>query len=226
MKKLLLIVGLSALSQVSNAQTFISQTQNFNFIPDGTVPLVFNKYNGLLADVDNIYIVVNLSKEGGSLFIDNDSASGGSGNITQTVRVDLSSGTVTLLDTSFGAIGSNVSAVSSYFATVGANDGDGAGYQFGTTDHDGTEFTTPVSASDDGNVNSIFWNQYVGSGTFTINVAGIQSLNTSAISGVAGTFTPASAVGSVTVIYTVPEPSSAMLVGLASLGLMIRRRRN
>jgi hypothetical protein len=217
---------------MASAQVFISQSQDFTFTPTGSVPLVFDKYNGLLSAVSNIYIEINYSKVGGSLFIDNDSNSIGSGNISQTVTLTLSSSDVALINGTFQPIGSNISASSIYAASVGIDDGDtdmilfnNDGYQSGGVDHDGAIFSTPVSTSGSGNVNSLVWSQYVGAGNFTINVGGSQSLDTSAISGVAGTFTPASAEGTVTVIYAVPEPSSALLVGMASIGLMFRRRR-
>lgn len=206
----------------------VIETEAFDFTPAGSPALNFNKFDTTLGTLTNVTISWSLTKVGGSLFVDNDSAEAGSGVITQTVTISLASTGVTLSN-GVSLVGQGVSATSSYTATVGADDGDGSGVQPGGIDYDGTTFTNegPVTGND--NITSGFWSQYSGTGeNFNINVSGTQGIDVSAISGVAGSFTPADATGSVTVTYTydaVPEPSAALLGGLGILGLLIRRRR-
>lgn len=221
----------------------IVQIQSFSFVPNGTQTLVFDQFdpNGGelgIRTLTSITISWQLIKTGGSLYVDNDSTTPGSGSITQSVIIDLLSTDVALTDTGFSAIGQNITAVTSYTATVGADDGDidavvgnSDGFQTGGSDFDGTEFANSPTVTGSSDVNSGAYNSgavgYIGSGTFEIDATGTQTGDTSAIGGAAFSGTPSTAFGDVTVTYNytaIPEPSAALLGGLGAL-LLLRRRR-
>lgn len=203
----------------------ISQTQNFSFVPDGTAPLTFNQFDTSLGTLISITITTNVTKTGGSLYVDNESATPASGNISQSVTINLTSSSVGLVDAGFSPIGTGVSATSTYFANVGADDGDGPGVQTTGPDYDGTSFG-PVSNSQTKDVNTGAFGGYQGLGTFVIDAGGVQGFNTSAIGGAAVAIDPATALGDVTILYTytVPEPSSALLGAIGCVALLRRRR--
>lgn len=218
----------ATLTGVASAATVV-QTKNYSFVPTGNAPLTFNKFDTSLGTLTAVTITTNVTKSGGSLSVDNESATPASGTISQTVSITLSGSGVVLLDGSFAAIGNNLSAVSSYAATVGADDGDGPGIHTTGSDYatSGTFATTPTT-TETKNVNSIFFAGYSGSGTYGITANGSQGLDTSAIGGAAGSFDPATVFGDVVVTYTytaIPEPSSILLGGVGMLALLRRRRR-
>ncbi len=226
--------ALALFSATASAATIV-QTENYSFTPNGSADLVFNQFDTSLGTLESITISISLTKTGGSLFIDNDSTTPGSGDITQTVVIDLVSSDVTLTNTSFQPMGQNITAASVYSASVEGDDGDtdtivgnSDGFQDDAgPDNDGTVFSTPVNASDSDDVASAVWGDYQGLGTYTLTVQGLQSSDTSTIGGAAFSGTPSEASGSVTVVYTyspVPEPSITLLGGLGLLGLFRRRR--
>lgn len=233
MKKTFHLMAAAALAgfatSVASAATIV-QSQAYSFTPTGNDVLTFSKFNTNLGTLTAITITTELTKSGGSLFVDNDSVTPASGIVTQTITINLSSVNVALLtgDVVPQSIGQGVAAVSSYSATVGADDSDGGGYQAGGVDHDGTSFGS-VFTSDSDNVGSTYFGGYstAGAGTFNITAAGTQGIDISAIGGAAGTFTPSVADGNViiTYVYTaIPEPTTALLGALGVLGLLRRRR--
>ncbi len=218
----------------SYASLIITQTKDFNFTPTGSADLIFSKFDtmGGTRTLLGVTVTTSVTKVGGSLYIDNDSLTGGSGTISQTVTISLSGRNLT--DNDGNVIASQqVSSTSTHNATVGADDGDGLnapgvnnGFQSGGVDYDGTIFgnTTSSRTADVGSDNLTGYRTN-GVGTYTINAAGLQGIDVNAISGVAGSFSPAGATGSVTITYTyVPEPSAALLGGLGLLALLRRRR--
>ena len=227
MKVLSTLLLLTSLGGVASAATIV-QTQNFSFVPNGSQNLVFNEFDtmGGTRTLQSVTITTSLTKTGGSLFVDNDSEVAASGSISQSITITLSSETAALVNNSFVTIGSaSVTANSYYFADLSADDGDGEFYQPGGSDWGGTSFGS-VTESETNSVGSIAIGSYAGAGTFTFNVAGVQGSDTSAVSGVSGSFSPASASGFVTVTYTyVPEPASTMLGGLGVIVLLTRHRR-
>lgn len=224
MKSLHILTLAASLAGICSGATIV-QSQNFSFVPDGTSPLTFNQFDTSLGTLTSITITTNVTKTGGSLFVDNESATPASGNISQSVTINLTSSTVGLVDAGFSPIGTGVAATSTYAANVGADDGDGPGVQTTGPDYDGTNFG-PISNSQTKNVNTAAFGGYQGSGTYGIDAGGVQGFNTSAIGGAAVAIDPATVSGDVTITYTyaVPEPTSALLGAVGFLALLRRRR--
>ncbi len=205
----------------------ITQIETYSFIPTGSAVLVFDKFDPSLGTLDSVTITTNVTKTGGSLYVDNESSEPASGDISQSVTITLSSSDVDLLAAPSGSIGVNITATSTYTAVTGPDDGDGSGVQNTGEDYDGTAFG-PVSVSETKTVRAIVQSGYEGVGTYSITANGSQGFDTSAIGGAAVAIDPASVSGNVTVTYTytpIPEPASALLGGLGILTLLRRRRR-
>lgn len=225
------LLSFTLLGAAANAATIV-QTKNYSFTPTGSQALSFLRFDTMGGNrvLNTVTITTSLTKSGGSLYVDNDSMTAASGSITQSVTISLSSNDVDLLKVPSGSI-SSITATSSYFVTVGADDGDGNGYQAGTVDWGGTEFADKTVSLTETIRNSVE-ESFIGTDTFSITASGIQSTDTSAVSGASGAFSPTSASGYVTVTYDytdltpVPEPGSWLIVcGGLGAGVFVRRRR-
>ena len=64
-----------------NAATIV-HTKYFNFTPDASQVLTFDKFNTNDGTLTAITITTHLTKSNGSLYVDNDAATGASGAIT------------------------------------------------------------------------------------------------------------------------------------------------
>lgn len=205
----------------------VTQTKTFSYVPADTATLTFDKFDPSLGTLNSITVTTAVTKSGGSLYVDNDSATPASGNISQSVTIFLNSIDVDLLASTGGFIGQNVNAISTYAASVGPDDGDGAGVQPGGIDYDGTSFA-PTSTSVTQTVRALVMSEYVGAGlTYDIDAIGSQGFDAAGFGGAAIQITPATATGGVTIIYDftpIPEPGSALLGGLGALALLRRRR--
>ena len=225
MKTLLTLALTTALTGIGAAAT-ITQTQFYSFIPTNTTPLTFNQFDTSLGSLTSITITTTVTKSGGSLFVDNDSATAATGTISQEVTINLSSGSVALIDGVPSPIGVNITATTGFGVTLAADDLDGAGFQVGGPDYGGTFFDS-LTVSETKNVNTGFFSGYLGVGTYVINAKGTQGTDTTAVGGAAFQGTPANASGDVTITYNyeaVPEPASALLGSLGVLALLRRRR--
>ncbi len=223
--KILLALVSVAAAAVSNGQTLVTQTLYFSGVPDFETPLVFSKYAGNAADIQNVSVSYNLTIEGGQFVIDNDSANTASTTANFGAKLSATSVQVNLLNSAFSAIINDASALNSGSFVLAPNTGDGLN-DYDPTGPDGTILVgNTVSTSGGDSVNSLFWSQFAGAGTFTITAKASQVGSLTFNSGVETATTPVTASGSITVSYLVPEASSAALLGLSALGLAFRRRR-
>ena len=233
LKTLLTLTLSTALAGFSSAATIV-QTQTFDFVPNGSAPLLFNKFNTALGTLTGVTVSVLMNKNGGRFEVDNDSLTGGTLTLTHTVTGSLSS-SVSLVKTggasSVGQSGS-VTAVSTLASvTIGATTGDpddAFNAQPGSADY--VRFDpTSTSASDSGNIDLGFISQYAFAGvqTFGMSFGALQTVQATGVSGLQQSFTVSDVVGNVVVTYNydaVPEPTSALLGGLGALALLRRRR--
>lgn len=227
MKTLITLALSTALTGFSTAATIV-QTQNFSFVPTNNTLLTFNKFDTSLGTLTSITISTNVTKSGGSLFVDNDSGTTATGSISQSVTINLTSGSVTLTDGALSPIGVNITAQTDFAVSLAADDGDGAGYTVGGADFGGTNFES-TSTNETKNVNTSVFGGYQGAGTYVIDAKGTQGTDTTAVGGAAFQGTPATASGDVTITYNytpavIPEPASALLGGIGCLALLRRRR--
>jgi hypothetical protein len=210
---------------LASAATIV-QTETYAFIPAGSQTLVFDKFDTLGGTRTLISVTIqhSLTKKGGSLYVDNDSAIGGTGTISQATFIILS-GRPMVDDFGTDLTSKSLTAVSFYAAAVGSDDGDGAGFQASGPDYDGILFADSTVSSS-GEVGSAFLSSYTGTDTFTLTATGTQGVDVSSISGVAGSFSPAGAEGFVTITYNyVPEPDVTLLGGIGVFLLLRRRHR-
>lgn len=223
---MLFAVAFAAVPLAASAQTTITQTIDFTGVPDFTETLVFDKFSGNASDILNINISYSLQIVGGLFIIDNDANSPATVTANFGAELSASSTDVTILNASFQPILGGLSALNTGTFNLAPNQGDGLNDFDGTGPDGATLVGTTQSSSGSGNVNSIFYSQYAGGGTFNVIAKAKQIGSLSFNSGIETATTPVSALGSVTITYTViPEPSSLALVGLGTLGLALRRRR-
>lgn len=231
MKTRILLIALAS-SGLASAFTIV-QTKSHSGVPDYDAPLVFDKFDDLggTYTLTSITITTDVTKTGGSLYVDNDSGDPASGNLTQNITITLDSVDVALLASTGGLIGVNVIATSTYMATTAADNGDGAGFQAEASaplnDYDGATFVTDTGTQTK-NVKSTVWSDYIGATgtTYTIHALGSQGFTAAAFGGAFMQIAPATGAVDVTVTYNyIPEPAAALLGGLGLLTILRRRRR-
>lgn len=220
-----LITGASA--------TTIVQTKSYSFVPNGNQTLTFDKFDTTYGTLTSVTVSVSMLKSGGSLAVDNDSATGGTINLTHEVVGQLSSNDVSLRKTGAGNVfvgqSGSVTATSTFSTTIGATTGDSTTSFDNTGSGDYVSYSPDdASASDSGTIRSADIGDYesVGAATFDVNFAGLQTTNVTGLGGLQQAFTVSGLSGDVTVTFNyVPEPSAALLGGLGMLALLRRRRR-
>ncbi len=204
-------------------------TQTFTFGPDTPIytdVLTFQKYGGNAADITSINISYDMDISGGQMIADNDSPTPQSFSIAFGADGSASSNDVTLLDTAFQPIFSNLSVTNSADLNLAPNSGDGA-LDFDPTPPDGTAVVgQSISGSGSQDVNALFYSQFAGGGTFDLAIDVSQVVDFGQSNGVEFAFAPVQAGGSVTItINLVPEPSVGLLSMIGIWLLAMRRRR-
>lgn len=200
----------------------IIQKQEFSGPPESRT-LTFDKFNmnGILTSVE---IAFNLQIEGGTLILDNDSDNSVSGTFEFGVYGDISSNEVNLPDSSL----TNPVFYSQPFS-LGSNAGDGTG-DYDPTSPDGLQYNgSSESGVESGSINSIFRNDYVGTGTYNIICSVSPWLNPGDIDGIKieHSSIPVSTTGCIEVSYNydvIPEPATISLLLPAIFAL--RNNRN
>ena len=218
-------LGLSASLAVAGS---ITQTQDFSGTPNLVRSLTFDQFDdgGGSLILQSIKVIVSLDVDGGQYILDNDGDQPASGTLSFGAKGDISSGDVSLLNSSLQPVTSELEATHSGSFNLAAQDGDGT-YDYDPTPPDGLQYDGGVeSDSTSGFISPTVFGQYTGAGTYDIDVTVDQWQDFGGISGIEWAVTPVSASGAVTVIYNyivVPEPATLALAALAGL-LVIRRR--
>jgi len=228
----LIVLAAASLTGLSQAATIV-QTETFAFVPNGSQVLTFDQFdsNSGLFTLQSVTISITLNKTGGSLQVDNDSATAGTINLTHQIQASLASslGATSLLNTTFQTIGATSALTATNTVTgqpIGVTSGDPTNEFNNTASSDFFALNpSDASASDSGTVNDLFESSYVGTGTFTNTITASQLVNVSGLGGLQQAFTVSGVSGSVTITYSyIPEPSTALLGALGVLGLLRRRR--
>lgn len=224
---LLFVLFVSAIS--ANADQII-HTQTFSGIPSYQSILTFDKFDPSDGILDSIEIVLDIDITGGKLSLDNDSDSTVSGNAYFGASGELSSSDVTLLKNSDNKVWTQ-DIFNVFAATLQADDGDDgetSDLDFTGTDmdyaiFDGTAIDGTAVAD---TINPTSFAGYTGTDTFAILADFTPYIDTSDLGGVQYAVGPPSTSGhvQVTYTYTIPEPTTIILLGMGSLGLLGRKK--
>jgi hypothetical protein len=211
----------------------IVQTSDFSFNPNAIRTLDFAQFNTLGGDrvLDSVTVEVSYTKSGGRYSIDNDSEFPATVTLTHEISALVSSSGVVVVDlskTGGGTIAqSGLRATSSIEITVAADDLDDL-EDFNTGGDDFYRFN-PASTTVGDSGTMLNTAGYVGAGSFSLNVNGLQDSSSTITSGMAFSSTSSTMAGFVKVTYNytavVPEPSSVALVGAFGALALLRRRR-
>ena len=226
-------VAVVALLAASAGAATIVQTKNYSGTPDFVQGLTFNQFDDQSGSLtlQSIKVEVMLNVSGGSLKTDNDGGQSASGAVEFAAEILLSSPTVSLIDSSGQQIvqSGDVKAAGGTTISLTADDGDSevggtANFSYAGTDY-GFYNGSSQSDGDLGYVGSFVFSQYIGTGTYTVNVDADQVADYGALGGVQAQIDPLSASGSVTITYTyVPEPATIGLLALGGLAILRRKR--
>ncbi len=227
MKKMICAAGVVALAGTASAD-MLMQTLTFGpNTPDFSEVMTFDQFDGIaLEDVLSIEVKMAITVSGGTATVDNDGAAPTTVDIDFGTSGSISSPDVTLLDAAFDPVVAGVDVLAMASPMLAANDGDDP---LAFNDDGGADnFTLPGtggSDSDSGFINSLFWGDFLGGGTFEIEADLDSAFSVSGGSGVSGAFTPQSVEGNVMVtINFVPAPGSVALLGLGGFVATRRRR--
>jgi len=223
-----IVVGLSVCFHIgsASASTNIVQSKDFSGIPSLTRTLNFKKFDNLdgTLTLQSIQVLLELEVSGGSMILDNDGVDPAAGTFEFGAKGIISSTDVSLLDDSIDPVTGVVEAMHSGTFSLTGNQGDGQ-TDFDPTNPDGMQYYGSVEFdSDAGFITQLVFSDYIGTGTFDIEVGVTQWQDFGGISGIEWAIAPVSAAGKVEVIYNyVPEPAT---MAFLSIGLLICRRRH
>ena len=224
MKKTSLIIVALLVAAGSLQAARITQTNTFSGTPNYSSALWFNKFDTLggVRTLTNVTVSVFLLTDAqGGIGVDNDGALPASGTVTMGSKLTLSAAAaygVAALDP--------LSATTSNYLSLAADDGDGTTYSTSGPDY-GSMNVTATQTNSYTIIGSTYWGNYQGAGSFLFDVTIDQIATYAVLGGVQALIDPMHSRGSVVVTYDyIPEPASAMLVFFgAGVGVVIHRAR-
>jgi len=212
----------------------ISQTQSFTGLPNINGSLSFNQFDNNSGNwtLQSIQVSFTLQSIGGYARLDNDSALPASGTLEFGNKGNISSADVLLLDSSLQPVINQIKACHQESFSLAPDNGDGP-YNYDWASPDGLLYSGGIETNTgSGFIDSTFWADYTGTGSYNINYSVAQWLNYGGFGGIEYAVTPTGASGEVTVIYTysilpVPEPATiaTLAFGLLWMGRS-RRQKN
>ena len=223
--RLLIMMIISAAPAMADS---IIQTRTFSGTPNYTNILAFDKFNDQTGTriLQSIGVSIAISTDNGHLILDNDGEEDATGAFEFGASANISSTYVALINSGLQPVTAKIEAIHSGTFDLAPNIGDGLN-DFDPTAPDGMQYIGGVeSDSDSGFIAPVVFWQYIGTGTFNIELVVVQWQNFEGAGGVEWAVAPVSAEGDVTIVYNydvVPEPATMGLLALG--GLLIRRKR-
>jgi hypothetical protein len=218
----LMLAVLTATARGAMADSKV-QKREFNGVSSFFAPLAFDRFNinGTLTSVE---ITLNLQIAGGTFILDNDSNDSVSG-----ISKFGSYGSVTSTDLNLPNPFLTNQVFCSQPFSLGSNVGDGIG-DYDPSEPDGGQYNggnEKGTISD--SVNSMFWNDYIGTGTYNITASIASLLDYGGFDGLECSISsPVSTSGYVEVTYeynVIPEPATIATLSFGLLWMGRRRRK-
>lgn len=219
-----MLVSSAGAATIMQTQTFGPNTPNY------LSSLTFDKFDDLggTLTLQSVKVKMSMSVFGGSATVDNDGVDPASVTIEFGASGSISSGDVSLLDTLFQPVISDVNVFTAGNFNLAANDLDPTNqFDNDAGPDNATLNVVPDSDMDMGFIAPSLHPQYIGAGgTFDIDVQIDTLFNILGEGGVAGSFVPVTAEGNVMVIYDyIPTPGTLAIAGFAGIAAGRRRRR-
>ncbi len=222
----IIILSVVVMITPSAMATLISETETFT----GDDTLTFNEFDSILGTLTSIEIIFDLSIDNGWLIVDNDDSVQADVTIVLGAVAAISSTDVRLTNASWQPVVDILVASTTAVVTLAAEIGDGPGI----VDANGPDGTTlngePDSDLDNGLIRGAYFVDYIGTGTFEIDVDVTDIAEWGSppnVEDLSSAVDILSAGSSVTVNYTytpIPEPATMALLGLGSIALIRKRR--